>query len=379
MLVGLAGVLWALTAELSSPVDTNLTLALFLMFAVLFDALRLLGTLLMRRNGEQATRFHLATDAFGPNRPIVLFMAGKEGILAWLFHYCSDGPFITRAGICIYGLLAAVSSLAFVASYWPLPLPNRRGRGAAIIVPTLLLVLVLLEAALAVYIVPRATLSIVHPVRVAACIAIALQLVGVFLNISPTSPLIASMVQLRRSVLLGHISLEAAVDEFELIAVGRRASHLVQGRVGQIIEIIDRAREHHRRTDEILSSIATIEGTPDEIMSWATKKTAAIQLLTGVRDKMIATGALVQEARVLNRALYRYISLFKLESTDVVELLSSITDALDKLIVQGDDTYEKLNSVGDKFAVRISLPRTKRTRDASADSSEAASGSDNKG
>jgi hypothetical protein len=193
--------------------------------------------------------------------------------------------------------------------------------------------------------------------RVAGCALVVTELMRVLIDVSPTSPLIGAMVALRRSVMLDHIQVSAAVAEFEMIVLGRRASHLIQSRVSLVIDACERTREQHRRVAEIFDSVRAIESTPNEVMEPAKKSATLGALMLELESRGATVTDLTRETKSQRERLHRYVMIFRLESPDVTDLLASVDAANEKMIKEIESARDSAMALHNHLQARAAAAK----------------------
>lgn len=261
LLGSLAAILWLALAEFEAhTILMQNVLFVFLLLSTLSSNISFLRELLLQRvsNRSRSLRFEFSTTLLGPTRPSVLVAFGKAvTLLAIAATLPSQPGRLCMISIYVfYGIMLFLFVAGLLASYINLPIPRYSLNFPA--GHRILFLILFLTSAIGVY--GLATLiysKVVWPTvfdwRVGGLAMTASVLLLWLAKGDPEIPLLQSLINIRRSLGLGEVSIESAKQQADIALSGMRISDVLQG---QVVEIVSKINEAASRIDH-----ATLELT----------------------------------------------------------------------------------------------------------------------
>ncbi len=262
LFAALAAVLWALIDQLSAPFNLRIAIALGALFAVAWETLQRIDILLtLNIQAPSQQRFLLASSSSGIKlaRAAFLYYLARSAGFILLFKYLSAdlGRRTTLEGIAFFGVFMILDALVFLVSFLPLPLSRSLSRRKhfrpvlGLFVPMLLLGSDLVYR-ISTWLAPQLASGLAHEFKIAGAAVVALHLISLLLNEHASSPLVPSMMSLRRSLLLRTTTLAEAARETEILLLGLGVTDVLQARVSRLLQIMDNMRSVEREAKKAL-------------------------------------------------------------------------------------------------------------------------------
>lgn len=244
LLAALAAIVWIIFPELYNFSESYLALALpFLTLYVFYDFITIIITILNHGNfgsSSNIDRFQYTNINIGGSRHRILFELVKVAVVIILVSSLSN--IYNQSGLYIlyipYIFIALILTILFILSFFKIPIifEGSKSKIAGILFELVVLLSLAIGTSFLVWI------SINNPPnmiswKISGSLLVISILVGFLSNYSRlNNPLLNSLINLRRDIILNKISLESAIKQADIIFSGLSISHLLQNDVDKLIE-----------------------------------------------------------------------------------------------------------------------------------------------
>ncbi len=340
LLAGGGAIAWALATVWAKEQPVALEVARWSMVLYVgIDLVRRLRNVLSPapRPGGRTSRFRLMRDVFGSARPQILLFLVESLAAIWLVgQVWRTWPFHAAiVAVGWFGLEALMTALALVFSafretFRELAVPAHPYGTKFSAISSSLLVAVLLYvlggAAYSVLVVAPADARAIRP----ALLLVALLVIGEILSGEvQDAPLLDTLVELRRNLLVGAIDVEAAAREYDISSLGLRGSDVLQGRIKRLLAISENLRadavNFRKRLEDTRQLLKAIpQANAAEIAAASRNVDGALK---GLEEKFDAG---MKQYRKEYQELKKWLTALMTVSADKAAVRTSVLDLLDR-------------------------------------------------
>jgi len=259
LLAALATVIWMIFPTIYGYQGGYLGLVLpFMTLYVFYDLIiNLLSTLKpkLSNSSGKIDRFQFTNINIAGSRHAILFSLVKVASLLFMIYCLSNiySSSLLRLLYVPYFMSALFLPVILILSYFKIPL-NTAGNKKGKVVQLILILIILYCFAVGSWVLIEIALE--HPPtlvawQISGAILVAVIILGLLSSSNKeNSPLLVSLIELRRDLILNRISFESAVDQADIIFSGLSISHLLQEEVEELLE-------HQRNISKIYHTIAS--------------------------------------------------------------------------------------------------------------------------
>lgn len=264
---------WLLTQEVENHrVELHITGYLFFVFYLTLAFIRMLHRLLSPPSTDlrSAYRFHLAHSRFSKTRTSMFFETIQSILL--IFIVSRVGPVVSDTASTAAYIFLGIDTFAglgtFILSFLRIPFTDYRTTRTRQLMPLAYLLLASVVVALVGFTEPiwERTLSpSVSEYRVAGLLFAITQLLLILAKREPNTPLLQTLIDLRRNLAFGKLELKEARQQAETALEGMTASDILQDELAMMLSHIEDINiQLEAGSKEILAFTSTIsEGVPE--------------------------------------------------------------------------------------------------------------------
>lgn len=301
LLAAFAAIIWMIFPKIYSYSQSYLDLVLpFMILYVFYDlTTNLISTLKPSntKNHGKNDRFQLTNINIGGNRHTILLELVKVVLILIMILHLSN--IYTNSGVKIlyipYTIMALALPFLFVLSFFKVPLNAGSNKNNRIISILLTLTAILCFSIGLLFLVKISTQYVpsIDSWEISGSLLVITIIARLLANSNNDhSPLLNSLIDLRRDIILNKISFESAINQADIIFSGLSISHLLQDEVEKLLE-------KQRDILRILHSVANeYEATKNASLNNPTDKcTLCSSLNRSVNSSMKEVESLVGEYR----------------------------------------------------------------------------------
>lgn len=194
--------------------------------------------------GSEKNRFFIVNQLAGSSRLLILFynLRFVSMIVFFIILGLSVSRFVSSAFYLFYGYLSLVYMTILLLSFFRMPLPvpnnfNREARSQKVF--TWILFVAGVFSIVGVFQTIPVPFGALVEFRVASLMAIVYYLLCLIIRVGNTSPLMASLIDIRRRVVFDRVDFEFAKDQAEIAVMGLKFSHVLQEYVSDLMKLYE--------------------------------------------------------------------------------------------------------------------------------------------
>lgn len=225
----------------------NTILIWLIVISLVVDVVSMFSSLINEASslsGFSKSRFFITSQLVGSNRLSILFYDFR--FLSMLLFFSMVVPQISRFVSSIFYLFYGYLALVYIAILFlsflriPLPMSNslKGGMKNQKVFAWILLLVGILSFVGILQIIPAPSGALAE-FRLACLVAIAYYLLYLIVRVGNTSPLMSSLIEIRRGLLFDRIDYEFAKEQAEVAIIGLKLSHVLQKYVGDLMALYE--------------------------------------------------------------------------------------------------------------------------------------------
>lgn len=293
----LATSFWLLLNELEKTKIPSLITIIqcLILFSLLSDLIFSLRNILLESesNYEVTGRFFISNQLAKSRLTLVLIFIRYIFIL--LFINLSNYTFLgaSLVGYIINGWFAFAYFIALVLSFLNIPIPNKMKQTGSKINFLLIITMFATGYTTSLYLYNLfGQPEIITGIRIGGLVATIYYLLILISKISIKSPLMESLVNIRRELSLGHLEYQTAVEQVDIVVAGLKISDVLQEYVGNIVTLFDEFNSRVQKISICLNAIEKINSEAPDNPSDEQKATIEI-LVSSVESTLLEAKEIV--------------------------------------------------------------------------------------
>ena len=244
IIVAIGTAIWLLFKEIETGSFHIQNVALlYLSTSFAFYAVRLIGSPIIgsESHSESTGRIRMTNQWFA---------AGRLRLFAYLVHFALLTAIAATTKDTIPGVLPLVAQavsvlflitllLAFILSFFSIPISRESGQNSTAVVASIILGVVILLMALGyVVILTRTDTEVtVDDLRMTGLIVAVTFLLLILSSLRTNSPIRNSLINIRRSLALGRISIDSAISQLDVAIAGLKVQDVLQEDVSRLLDL----------------------------------------------------------------------------------------------------------------------------------------------
>lgn len=355
ILLGSIGTLgWLLLEELGGGAhDWKRSLLVFLMFNLSLDVIENLKSLtyLIVRN-RSVNRFFLASRVLGSSRLAYIFVLFRIFVLILIIHYVKDSLIWHQALIVYYAVFFILTLFILLTSFIDLPVKPSKSTLPKFIGGIVVVINFIVLGFLTTEIFTGKLFIEINEYKIGALIFSMSFLAPYIILLNQNTYQKTSLVNVRRDLLLGNLSIDEAKSQTEILLLGMQVDDYLQDDVKVILELLNQSSLYASKVDEQFEKLNVA----------LKRKTIAKMKVHELTNTLNAVeGALVdtdKDSEVLTKSgqlLDKQILIFQKKSF-LLERVSVSQDAFfEKIINAYKTSNEKLREVNQRHSNTIEI------------------------
>jgi hypothetical protein len=342
---GLATLLWILFNELEKGGITLEILYLLLLIILFLTELRfVIGSVIPISEDEETERF-INTSIISKNRLVLLLMVLPVILALFAISYLSNfvGMFVAILTYVINGWFIFCILFMLVLSFKEFPLPSntKKLKWYTRIAPALMsFALIYVLYTLLEIVIGHSTL-LAH-IRIAGLISVIYYLLYLINRVSTGSPLLDSLINIRRKYSLGYLDYKQAAEQTDIALTGMRISNFLQGYIVEILSLFD---EFYPKIQKISIQLRAIEKINEESQEQFLEedKIAAESIRSSIVSLLQEIREITQEKiPAVLKSYYSRIRLINTYTKIALSEIDEINSIIDSAIQKAEEELERL-------------------------------------
>jgi hypothetical protein len=361
ILAALGAVLWLLLDQLDSPYLTveNIPI-LFLSFSMFLESLGLMYHSVSYGQTKSSKRLRFIwSSKYSEDRPYLLFEIARYTLIVYLALTLPNnvGWLAFFIVVFFFGLIILVLLFAVVFSFLNLPLPSNQyssGWKAGIkrLVFFILAVLVFWSAKK--YLLAVSTLNTIGVIdfRVTALIVATIFLIEKLLKGVKESPLLESLIDIRRDLVWGNMNLVTAISRADIAMAGLKVSDVFQEDLRKVLDLFE---QNDQEVKSIIGKYESIETTlPKNDSDFTKEQSDKVLKLFDSLDEHFEKSSKIK-SKLMRRLVWfnARADMVRRYSPEAADEINAVTSKIESASKTTDKTSEDLVTVSTQVRGRL--------------------------
>ncbi|HEX8633318.1 MAG TPA: hypothetical protein VF703_04120 [Pyrinomonadaceae bacterium] len=350
---GVVGALWLLSGELKSEkFQAEVIGTSILLFSTLIDAVRWLVSLLPQRRTQRdaSIRFRWSNELFSGNELLFVFESLRSiTLIVIAFFLASKWWFSLLAVSVAYGWYCVMAILWLILTLTEYPV--RQGLTKLGIIYILIFVTACLASFFShLYIAPFPVGEVIASYKVGGLFVVISYLVLLLVIVIKDSPVLQSLIEVRRNIAFNRIDIDSAVRQAEIALDGITVADALQREVNLILATVERLNQ---ATDSLIFQVRTMQShlpTPADSREVIQAK---LNILTAhrstcesiVRDREAALGELTSRIKPLFKRRWRIQGVIP----EAADLFNQLDKGMNTILEDVDHRFASYQQLATKY------------------------------